>query len=183
MVQKENMPTDSPDQPHQLPAIHQIGNAARILAVRLYRHGLEGIADMPGLQKLNRKPRRRQSRVQPLRQRAGFHKRGCGGGERQLSARLTPSSSGLRPASPQVPSLSDTWLRVSASAARAAATASAPGFGRNRAGSAMSTGATSLGATITRMPSLSRCRRCRRAPVEWAYLFPYPADVITLRAA
>jgi len=49
----------------------------------------------------------------------------------------------------------------SASAARTAARASAPGFGMNRAGWAISMGVTSVGATITRIPS--RVRSNKRA--------------------
>ena len=51
---------------------HQPGDPAGIVAIRLHRHRLEGIADVPGLQKLNRKARLLQCRVQPLRQRPGF---------------------------------------------------------------------------------------------------------------
>ena len=51
---------------------HQLGDPTGVVAVRLHRHRLEGIADVPRLQKLNRKARLPQRRVQPLRQRTCF---------------------------------------------------------------------------------------------------------------
>ena len=51
---------------------HQLRDPAGIVAVRLHQHRFEGIADVSRLQKLNRKARLPQSRVQPLRQRTCF---------------------------------------------------------------------------------------------------------------
>ena len=51
---------------------HQLRDPAGIVAVRLHRHRFEGIADVSRLQKLNRKARLPQRRVQPLRQRTCF---------------------------------------------------------------------------------------------------------------
>ena len=45
---------------------HQLGNAARIVAVRLHRHRLEGITHVPRLQQLDRKTALSQRRKQPL---------------------------------------------------------------------------------------------------------------------
>ena len=48
---------------------HELGNPAGIVAVRLHRHRLEGVANVPRLQKLNRKACIPHRRVQPLGQR------------------------------------------------------------------------------------------------------------------
>jgi len=46
---------------------HELGDAARIVPVRLYRHRFEGVADMPRLEQLRCEPRVLQARVKPLR--------------------------------------------------------------------------------------------------------------------
>ena len=51
---------------------HELGKAAGILAVGFDRHGLESIADMPGLQQLHCKPCRCQASIEPLREWTGF---------------------------------------------------------------------------------------------------------------
>jgi hypothetical protein len=51
---------------------HQLRNPARIVAIRLHRHGLERLAHMPRLQQLHGKPGRLHRRKQPLRQRPGL---------------------------------------------------------------------------------------------------------------
>src|ERR1700761_8703538 len=60
-----------PTQPHQL------RNTARVRAIRLHRHRLKGITNVPGLQQLNRKPRLTHARIQPLRQRASLEADPC----------------------------------------------------------------------------------------------------------
>ncbi|MGY3540476.1 hypothetical protein ACVIIY_004696 [Bradyrhizobium sp. USDA 4515] len=47
---------------------HQLRDPAGIVAVRLHRHRLEGFANVPRFQQLDRKPCVSQTRIQPLRQ-------------------------------------------------------------------------------------------------------------------
>jgi len=48
---------------------HQLRDLARVVAVRLHRHRLEGITHVPRLQKLDRKASLLHGRIEPLRQR------------------------------------------------------------------------------------------------------------------
>ena len=64
--QRLAMHRPEPAQPHQL------RDAARILAIGLHRHRLEGIAHVPRLQQLDRKPGFPHRRIQPLRQRSSL---------------------------------------------------------------------------------------------------------------
>jgi hypothetical protein len=51
---------------------HQLGNALCILAIRLHRHRLEGVAHVPRLQQFDRQARVSHRRVKPLRLRSGL---------------------------------------------------------------------------------------------------------------
>ncbi len=51
---------------------HQLRDPAGVIAVRLHRHRFECVANMPRLQKLNRKTRLAQRCIEPLRQRSSL---------------------------------------------------------------------------------------------------------------
>jgi hypothetical protein len=51
---------------------HQLGDAARVFAIGLDRHRLEGVPDVPGLEQFDRQSRFPDARIQPLRQRSSL---------------------------------------------------------------------------------------------------------------
>ena len=51
---------------------HQLGNAARVLAVGLDRHRLVGVPHVPGPEQFDRQSRFPHARIQPLRQRSSL---------------------------------------------------------------------------------------------------------------